>query len=389
MLSVPRSARHLSGSSTNRIHSKYRYTGNERLFFCSAKGGPPLVFLSGVISAAVVFFFAVAVATAIGQTSDADVVTVQSRAQTSQLVAYGQVAPVSIVPVSAAETGVVTGLQVRPGTHVHTGQSLAHLSGPVIDSLVVQSEADVRSAQSQLDAAKKSLAIAQQQLPSHLTTRQAVQQAKSAEAQAQSGLVNAQSRFNTVRQLMTVSSPADGIVLQLNSANGALVSTGQPILTIQPATGLWLLASYYGANLTAIRLGMTGKFVPADGGQPVKIRVASIPGTVAAGGGESIAMEPLRANSSWLNGESGTVSLDLPARQMVAVPTRALILNQGKWWVMVHTASGDRAQEVVPGPTEGWDTFIVSGLAPGAKVVVSNAYLLFHANSAEQYQIPD
>jgi RND family efflux transporter MFP subunit len=360
-----------------------------RFISCSAKGEPPLVSFSGMISAAVFFFFAAAVATAIGQTSDADVVTVQSRAQISQLVAFGQVAPVSIVPVSAAEAGVVAGLRVRPGTHVRAGQSLAHLSGPVIDSLVVQSEAGVRSAQSQLDAAKKSLAIAQQQLPSHLTTRQAVQQAESAEAQAQSGIVNAQSRLNTVRQLMTVSSPADGIVLQLNSADGALVSAGQPILTIQPATGLWLLANYYGANLATIRVGMTGQFVPADGGQPVKIRVASIPGTIMAGGGESIAMEPIHANPSWLSGESGTVTLDLPARQMVAVPTRALVLNQGKWWVMVHTASGDRAREVVPGPTEGWDTFIVSGLAPGAKVVVNNAYLLFHANNAEQYQIPD
>ena len=360
-----------------------------RFISCSAKGEPPLASFSGAISLAVVFLFIAAVATAIGQTSDADIVTVQRRQESSHLVAYGQVMPVNLVPVSAAETGVLTGLQVRPGMRVRAGQSLAHLSGPTINSLVVQSEADVRSAQSQLDAAKKSLAIAQQQLPSHLTTRQAVQQAESAEAQAQSGLVNAQSRLKTVRQLMTVSSPADGVVLQLNSADGALVSSGQPILTVQPANGLWLLASYYGADLTAIRDGMTGQFMPSDGGEPVKVRVVSIPGTVAAGGGESIAMESLPTNPSWLSGESGTVTLDLPARQMIAVPTRALVLNQGKWFVMVHTASGDHAQEVVLGATEGWDTFIISGLTPGAKVVVNNAYLLFHANVTEQYQIPD
>lgn len=360
-----------------------------RFFPCSAKGERSLVPLMGAVSAALTLLFFNGVAPAIGQTSDADVVTVQSRLQTSHLVAYGQVSPVSTVPVSAAEEGVVTGLTVRPGTHVRAGQSLAHLSGPAIDSLLTQSEADVRSAQSQLDAAVKSLAIAQQQLPSHLTTRQAVQQAESAAAQTRSGLVNAQSRLTTVRELMTVSSPADSIVLQLNSANGALVSAGQPILTLQPANGLWLLANYYGADLTQIRVGMTGQFLPSDGGTPVKIRVVSIPGTLAAGGGESIALEPVRANTSLLSGESGTVTLDLPARQMVAVPTRALVLNQGKWWVLVHTRSGNQAQEVVPGPTQGWDTFIVSGLAPGMKVVVNNAYLLFHANITEQYQIPD
>jgi len=339
--------------------------------------------------AAFAFLFIAGLATVVGQTSDADVATVHSRQEKSQLVAYSQVAPVVIVPVSAAEAGVVTGLQVRPGTHVRAGQSLAHMTGPAIDSLVVQGEADVRSAQSQLDAARKSLEIAQQQLPSHLTTRQAVQQAESAEALARSGLVSAQSRLNAVRQLMTVSSPADGIVLQLNTADGALVSAGQPILAIQPANGLWLVADYYGADLAVIRVGMTGQFQPADGGVPMKVRVVSIPGTLTAGGGESIAFEALNSKHSWISGEAGTVALDLPPRQMVAVPTRALVLNQGKWWVMIHSAAGDRAQEVVPGPTQGWDTFIVSGLAPGTKVVVNNAYLLFHASITEQFQIPD
>ncbi|MDE2464079.1 MAG: efflux RND transporter periplasmic adaptor subunit [Alphaproteobacteria bacterium] len=356
---------------------------------CSLRGERLLVSLSGAVLAAFAFLFIIGVSTVVGQTSDADVVTVQSRQEKSQLVAYGQVGPVVIVPVSAAEPGVVTGLQARPGTHVRAGQSLAHMSGPAIDSLVVQGEADVRSAQSQLDAARKSLDIARQQLPSHLTTRQAVQQAESAEAQARSGLVNAQSRLKTVRQLMTVSSPADGIVLQLNSADGALVSAGQPILTIQPANGLWLVANYYGADLAVIRVGMTGQFRPADGGAPLKVRVASIPGTLAAGGGESIAFEALNSKHTWISGEAGMVALDLPLRQMVVVPTRALVLNQGKWWVMIHSAAGDRAEEVVPGPTQGWDTFIVSGLAPGTKVVVNNAYLLFHASITEQFQIPD
>lgn len=360
-----------------------------RFISCSKKGEPALVPIFGAIAAAVTYLFVFSVATALGQASDADVVTVQSRQQASQLTAYAQVAPVSIVSVSAAEAGVVTGLTVRPGMHVRAEEALAHLSGPGMAALVAQSEADVRSAQSQLDAAQKSLAIAQQQLPLHLTTRQAVQQAESAVTQARIAQANAQSHLNTVRKLMTVSSPADGMVLQLNSADGALVSAGQPILTVQPAKGLWLLANYYGADLAAIHVGMSGQFQLADGNAPVKVRVTSIPGTLVAGGGESVALEPLHSNSSWLNGESGTVTLDLPARQMVAVPTRALVLNQGKWWVMVRSAAGDRAQQVVPGPAQGWETFIVSGLAPGTKIVVNNAYLLFHASVAEQYQIPD
>jgi hypothetical protein len=108
-----------------------------------------------------------------------------------------------------------------------------------------------------------------------------------------------------------------------------------------------------------------------------------------AGGGETIALDATNPRSSWISGEFGTVILKLTAEQIVEVPTRALIVNQGKWWVLVHTAQGNHPQEVVPGLAEGWNTFIESGLAPGTQIVVSNAYLLFHSGIAEQYQIPD
>ncbi len=344
--------------------------------------------LRSMPAVAAVALIAAAMAAA-GQASDADAVAVQLKAVTAHLVAYAQVEPISNLPIDAAETGVVEGLKVLPGTHVRAGEELARLSGPGIQTLRMQGEADVRSARSQLNAAEKSLAIQRQQLPSHLTTRQAVHQAEAAEAQAQTALDNARSRLSAIRQLMTLSAPDDGIVIALNSADGQLVTVGQPILTLQPANRLWLRAVYYGADLTAIRVGMRGHFTPADGGKSIPVRVNSVPGTLATGGGESIALLPVHPRKRWLSGEAGTVTLDIPARRLIAVPTRALVLNQGKWWVMVHIAKGYRRQAVVPGPTQGWDTFIESGLAPGMKVVVNNAYLLFHSSVAEQYQIPD
>lgn len=326
---------------------------------------------------------------AAAQNSTPDFVTVQAREVAPELIAYGQVEPIAVVPVSAAEPGVITDLRVRPGTHVRAGEQLAHLSGPAISSLLLQGDADVRGAKAQFDAAQKSLTIEQQQLSTHLATRQAVQQAESAEAQARTAFDNAQSRLKSVRQMMTVIAPANGVVLALSSADGALVSGGQTILTIQPVGQLWLQANYYGRNLAGIRIGMSGSFAPSDGSQAIPVRVVSIPGTIGAGGGESIALEPSNAHSVWLSGEAGTVTLKSPSRKLVEVPTRALIVNQGKWWVLVHTPKGNHAQEVVPGPAEGWNTIIQSGLTPGTEIVVNNTYLLFHSGIAEQYQIPD
>lgn len=329
------------------------------------------------------------VSTVPSRSSDTGYVTVQSAIVTPRLDAYGQVEPITVLKVDAAETGVVAGLNILPGMRVRAGQELGYLNGPEIQSLLLQSRADVRSARAQLSASQKTLAIERQQLPSHLSTRAAVQQAESTVAQAQTNFDNAQSRLKAVRQMMTLSAPADGTVLALNASNGELVSTGRPILTLQTANQLWLRTVYYGADLSSIRVGMTGVFAPADGTKPIAVRVRTISGTMTAGGGESVNLVPTSSSATWINGEFGTVTLNLPPRTLVAVPTRSLVLDQGKWWVLVHTAGGDHPQAVVLGPSRGWNTFLESGVSPGSQVVVENAYLLFHRGIAKRYQIPD
>jgi hypothetical protein len=49
----------------------------------------------------------------------------------------------------------------------------------------------------------------------------------------------------------------------------------------------------------------------------VKVKIASIPGSLAAGGGESIALGSVGSDSSWLSGESGIGNLDFRDLQMV------------------------------------------------------------------------
>jgi RND family efflux transporter MFP subunit len=321
--------------------------------------------------------------------SDPAYVTVRAATITPRLEAYGQVQPISTLPVNAAEQGVVTDLTVLPGTHVREGQDLAHLRGPAIQSALQQSEADVRSAQAQFTAAQKTLVIEREQLSSHLSTRTMVQQSESAVAQAQTNFDNAQSRLLSVRQMMTLSAPANGMVLAINASNGQLVSVGQPVVTLQTAARLWVEASYYGTDLSSIQLGMTGVFSPANGSAPIPVRVRAISGAMTPGEGEMIGLTPVASTAHWINGEFGTVILDLRPRKLVAVPTRSLILDRGKWWVLVHTPQGEHPQEVVPGPTQGWNTFLESGLIAGSQVLVEDAYLLFHRGISNAYKPPD
>ncbi len=153
--------------------------------------------------------------------------------------------------------------------------------------------------------------------------------------------------------------------------------------------GLWLKAAFYGADLKELRPGLKGNFAPAGSGRSVPVKVCAKFSLLRADGGESVAMIAAPAKPDWQNGMFGTVTLSGPPRDLPKVPTRALVLDRGRWWVLVRTASGDVPQEVRPGPARGWDTFIESGLEPGTRVVVANAYLEYHRRVAQAYQPPD
>lgn len=324
-------------------------------------------------------------------------VTVRSQPVTMQFRAYGRVEPIAVFPVRTVAAGTVVALHAVPGTAVTIGQTLAELAGPEMRALLTERRGAVRSAQAALAAAKRSLAVERKQLATQLTTRQAVGEAESTVAAATAALASARAQLHVASRMSTLRAPAAGVVLAVQAADGERVAAGQTILTLQTNDRLWLKAAYYGADAAAIRVGMTGRFLPAAGEAPVPIKVVTVFGALSPDGGEAVGLIPAGHVSStntqntapWLNGESGTVLLDGPTRPMVSVPSYALILDRAHWWVLVSTPQGDRPQAVTLGPTRGWKTFIAQGLEPGQRVVAQNAYLEFHRGIAGHYQPPD
>ncbi|MGH8295609.1 MAG: efflux RND transporter periplasmic adaptor subunit, partial [Steroidobacteraceae bacterium] len=300
---------------------------------------------------------------------------------TRALQAYGQVQPLALTQVRAVEAGVVRRL-VLPGEPVTAGQVLAALSGPQAQSLLTQRRGALRAASIQLAADRRKLA-------GHLATRQMI-------AADEAAYAAARSRLQVAVQTLTLRAPADGQVLAVQAADGEQVAAGQSLLTLQTGRP-WLDATYYGADALAIHPGMMGRFQPASGAA-IPVRVRTVAQALGPDGGEQVGLLPVSRHGkdsaaalaqSWRSGQWGTVTLFEETRPMVAVPTRALILDQARWWVLVRTPRGDRRRQVVPGPTSGWMTYLSRGLKPGEQVVVQNAYLEFHRGISQRYSPPD
>jgi biotin carboxyl carrier protein len=293
--------------------------------------------------------------------------------------AYGEVEPIARSSVMAIEPGVVEQL-VLPGEAVKAGQRLAVIAGVEAQSLLVRER-------SVLHAAAVRLAADRLKQKAHLVTRQQV-------AVAEASYQAARGRLNVARAMLTLRAPLPGEVLAVDVADGQRVVAGQRLLTLQTGR-LWLKATYYGKDALAIHPGMTGLFAPVSG-LPVAVRVQTVAAARAADGGERVMLAPVllrnqaaEAGAFWHSGVWGKVKLAGPVRRMVAVPSQALVLDRGQWWVMVLTKDGLHRQAVLPGPARGWMTLIKQGLSPGTRVLVQNAYLAFHQNIAQRYTPPD
>lgn len=308
---------------------------------------------------------------------------------TPELTAYGAVIPVSTTKLRAADTGVIQSLTVFPGQAVHAGQKLATLRGPEIRAQLSHLQARVSGDHAALRSARQADAAERQKFRLHLATRKDLYQAVAAVSQAKASLTSAKTALKAAETAADIVAPADGVVASLDVTDGERVEPGQILMSVQTRAQLWLRALYYGSRSRRIHVGMRGEFRKFDGGRLIPVVVVSIGPVLSRDGGLPVRFRPISPNARWRSGDYGTVRLNSHPREVVVVPTRALILDQGQWWVLLRTVHGDRRQHVVIGSSRGFDTEIESGLKAGARVVVNGAYLEFHQAFAKHYQPPD
>lgn len=306
-----------------------------------------------------------------------------------QIVGYATVEPRAVLRLRAGVAGIVESLAAQPGDTVAANAVLGRLAGPSIDALLGARRAALAGAEATLKNAQQELAIERQKYAARLSTRGAVARAVAALSNAQANRDSAQAAFTAAQDMATIRAPQAGRVLSVDAFSGERVAAGDTVLTLLPADDLWLRATVYGADADAVRADTPGAFAPAGGGAAIPVKVHAVVGALRPDGGRTVNLVPVATTPGWLDGETGTVTLDAGTVSGVAVPTGALILDQAKWWVLVHTAKGDVKQEVTPGPNRGALTLITHGLAPGSAVVVEHAYLEFHRGIGERYQPPD
>ena len=317
----------------------------------------------------------------------ADLATVETREAAPKYTAYAAVEPITTIVVSSVVAGAVEGFTAVPGASLRAGATVAKIAGPEqvaeiegARSAVARSDAAVRLAESTAESVRSTYP--------DLTTRQQLDNARAAVAEARAALGKARAELSNQETAATVRAPAAGTVLETFVANGDRVAAGSPLLRLQPSGGLWVRGSFYGADAGAVSVGMKGRFEPADGSPPVPVQVRSVLAPLQRDGGRGVGCEAT-GGPALESGEMGTLELSGPRRAWAAVPSPALIMDGGRWWVLVEGGDGPQRRAVEVGRSmDGW-TLIENGLTPGERVVVTDAYLIFHREFGKHYQPPD
>jgi len=314
--------------------------------------------------------------------------TVKSRTMVNKLTAYAHVEPIRTITVRTVVDGTITDLLAVPGVTVQKGEVLARLTGPEYEAKVQKAHLSAVRARTALNLAKKTFSGVKQTYPD-LSTRQQLEQARAAVADARIDLLSARNRLTYLHQRQLIKAPVNGSILETFVGNGECVTANDPVVRLQPRGALWLRALFYGKDLGLLRTGMRGIFQPATGGKQIPVTVKTIIAPLNPNGGRGVACISANNKPIWYNGEAGMLQLEGQKHNWAEVPTTSIILYQGRWWVLVHDIRGDHRQAVIPGPIIGNMTLVKGSVKPGQQVVVTDAYLRFHRNFSHQYQPPD
>jgi RND family efflux transporter MFP subunit len=166
-----------------------------------------------------------------------------------------------------------------------------------------------------------------------------------------------------------IAAPFAGIVTAKSVASGDLANPGEPLLTIERQDGYRLEAAVDESKVSGVRPGQNVRFAIEATACDANSRVSEVVPMVDAASRSYIVKVDLRSCSGLRSGMFGRAWFPLGTRQVIALPTAAIIDRGQLQSVFVVDAETARTRLVTTGERANGQVEILSGLGAGEKVV--------------------
>lgn len=301
-------------------------------------------------------------------------------------------------PVITQVSGPVNRIAVVPGQMVTRGEPMLYVASPDYSQL----RSNYLKARDAYSLAQKSYARAKDLYEHHALAEQNLEQAESAEVQAQGDLTAAEAALkvlgiNDPNALLTappsyeasVKAPISGQVVEQDVAVGQLLQPGATqCFVISDTSNVWVLVNVYQKDLPYVRVG-----------DPVTIRTDSYPDTF--NGRISYLAAALDPNTRTLQARIDTnnpgqklkkdmyvvASVDAGTEQNAIALPDAAVLRDAENQPFVYVQQGDNQfgrRSVTIGDSVKGQTQILSGLKAGDRVIGDGGLFLQFANSLQR-----
>jgi len=278
--------------------------------------------------------------------------------------------------------GTVASTHFHLGNRVERGQTMAIIRSAELSAMEAERkslEAEIKILQRRLESVQS---LYHESLASQRDLLEAQEQLKQAEASLEKVRINLSLYGSSGSDgTFIIKSPIGGFVVEKNITAGTQITAeSAPLFVVADISQVWIIAGVYSGNLAFVKEGMA-----------VDIMTSAYPGEVFRGRIDvmSQVFDPeervLKARIVMPNADlrlKPEMSAEITVHnsreiQMTAVPTRALIFDDNRYFAVKQTGDGYAVTEVTLHDQNGDTTYIEAGLEAGDKVVVKDNLLMY------------
>ncbi len=284
--------------------------------------------------------------------------------------------------------GNVMNVYVELGDYVKKGQALATIRSTEVAGF----QKDLNNAKTDLVVAQNALRVSQEMYAGKLSTEKDVLEARSQVQKAQDELRRSQqvSQIYNVRNgnIYTVTSPISGYIVQKDINKGMELRSDRSdnIFDVANTKNVWAMVNVNESEISKIAVGMRAQVSTiVNAGKTFYGTIDKIVKIIDPATNSMQARVVLDNTTELLIPESkATIKVfNTEDRQALAIPSKALIFDNNKYFVVVFKSQNDVKVKEVRIEKQTDDTaYISDGLEAGDKVVTTNQLLIYRALNA-------
>jgi membrane fusion protein, heavy metal efflux system len=296
--------------------------------------------------------------------------------------------------VNALVGGVVREVMVELGAEVRRGAPLA----VTFSSELADAQMKYLSMRAMLEADHQKLERTQQLVALGAASRQELEETTAVHTGHETEVAAARQRLlllglsservaklETAPQVVsevTVTSPADGLVIARSVNPGQVINAGQELFVVTDLSAVWVIGDLYERDFSRVRVGSpTTITLPSMPDRGAKGRVAYIdPRVDAATRTAKVRVEVPNRRGDLRLGMFVTMSIETGTTERITVVPRAAVQTIGDRSVVYVPAEGEDGKfverAVKLGPPAGDFVPVLDGLKPGDKVVTDGSFYL-------------